>query len=87
VTQQIDFRVDQINTPEGVMTLNNMIRFLYSKIVNVGEGVDVSVGYGSPESVLTKRVGSIYLRQDGGASTSFYVKESGDLTDTGWIAK
>lgn len=43
-------------------------------------------GTGSPESVLTAPVGSTYSRRDGGASTSFYVKETGTGT-TGWIAK
>ena len=41
---------------------------------------------GTPESQITAAVGSIALRLDGGASTSFYVKESG-TGDTGWIAK
>lgn len=46
----------------------------------------VLTGSGSPETVVTAPVGSIYLRTDGGASTSFYVKESGS-GNTGWIAK
>jgi len=43
-------------------------------------------GTGSPEGVVTARVGSIYMRKDGGAGTSFYVKESG-TGNTGWVAK
>jgi len=43
-------------------------------------------GNGSPESVVTAPVGSIYTRTDGGASTTLYVKESG-TGNTGWIAK
>ena len=31
-------------------------------------------------------IGSIYLRTDGGANTSIYVKESG-TGNTGWVAK
>lgn len=42
-------------------------------------------GTGSPESVVTAPIGSIYLRRDGGASTAFYVKESG-TGNTGWVA-
>lgn len=42
-------------------------------------------GTGSPESVVTAPIGSIYLRRDGGAATAFYVKESG-TGNTGWIA-
>jgi hypothetical protein len=43
-------------------------------------------GSGSPEGVVTAPVGSLYSRTDGGAGTSFYVKESG-AGNTGWIAK
>lgn len=43
-------------------------------------------GTGSPETVVTAGVGSLYLRTDGGASTTLYVKESG-AGNTGWIAK
>jgi hypothetical protein len=43
-------------------------------------------GTGSPEGVITAGVGSIYLRADGGANTSIYVKESG-TGNTGWVAK
>lgn len=43
-------------------------------------------GSGSPETVLSANVGSTYRRTDGGASTSFYVKESG-TGNTGWVAK
>lgn len=44
-------------------------------------------GTGSPEGVVTADIGSFYSRTDGGAGTSFYVKESGMATNTGWIAK
>jgi len=43
-------------------------------------------GSGSPESVVTAPVGAVYHRTDGGAGTSFYVKESG-TGDTGWVGK
>lgn len=43
-------------------------------------------GSGSPEGVLTAGIGSTYQRTDGGANTSFYVKESG-TGNTGWVAK
>lgn len=43
-------------------------------------------GTGTPEAAQTAGVGSIYLRQNGGAGTSFYVKESG-TGNTGWVAK
>lgn len=43
-------------------------------------------GTGSPQGVVTAPVGAIYTRQDGGASTTLYVKESG-TGNTGWVAK
>lgn len=43
-------------------------------------------GAGSPEGVLTASIGSTYRRTDGGAGTSFYVKQSG-AGNTGWVAK
>jgi hypothetical protein len=43
-------------------------------------------GAGTPEGTVTAAVGSTYRRTDGGASTTFYVKESG-AGNTGWIAK
>jgi hypothetical protein len=43
-------------------------------------------GTGSPEGVVSAYVGSLYLRLDGGASTTLYVKQSG-TGNTGWAAK
>ena len=43
-------------------------------------------GTGSPESVVTANQGSLFLRTDGGPSTTLYVKESGS-GNTGWVAK
>lgn len=48
--------------------------------------VFISSSSGTPEGVVTAPVGSIYLRDNGGASTTLYVKESG-TGNTGWIAK
>lgn len=45
-----------------------------------------SSGTGSPEGVVTAVVGSTYTRTDGGAGTTFYVKESG-TGNTGWVGK
>lgn len=43
-------------------------------------------GANSPEGVVTAPVGSTYRRTNGGAGTSFYVKESG-TGNTGWVGK
>jgi hypothetical protein len=55
-------------------------------VVQFGSGPKVLNGNGSPEGVQTAPVGSIYLRSDGGAATTLYVKESG-TGNTGWIGK
>ena len=43
-------------------------------------------GAGTPEGVVTAGVGSLFLRNDGGATTTLYVKTSG-TGNTGWTAK
>lgn len=45
------------------------------------------VGDGSPEGVVSAATGSTYHRRDGGAGTSFYVKETGSSGNAGWTAK
>lgn len=49
-------------------------------------GSKINTGVGSPETVVAGNVGDVYLRQDGGAGTTLYIKESG-LGSTGWVAK
>ena len=44
-------------------------------------------GTGSPEAAVVGSIGDTYRRRDGGAGTSTYVKESGNGTNTGWVAK
>lgn len=43
-------------------------------------------GAGTPEAAVTAVVGSLFMRSDGGAGTSLYVKQSGS-GNTGWVAK
>jgi hypothetical protein len=45
------------------------------------------VGTGAPEGVVAAPVGSLFLRTNGGTSTSLYVKETGTTTSSGWVAK
>lgn len=48
-------------------------------------GVYIGSGAGSPEGVVTAPIGSVYLRNDGGAGSVMYRKESG-TGNTGWVA-
>jgi hypothetical protein len=48
--------------------------------------VFIRSGTGTPEGVVTAPVGSLFLRKDGGAGSTLYVKETG-TGNTGWVAK
>jgi hypothetical protein len=54
--------------------------------LTIAGGAIIRAGTGTPEAVVTAPVGSIFLRTDGGASTTLYVKQSGS-GNTGWTAK
>jgi hypothetical protein len=56
--------------------------------ISVGSsGVTITSGTGTPEGSVAAPIGSTYHREDGGAGTSFYVKESGGATSAGWVGK
>ena len=60
---------------------------VYATSLRPGAGTVIwTSGIGSPESVVTAVVGSMYTRTDGGAGTTLYVKETGS-GNTGWVAK
>lgn len=44
------------------------------------------VGEGSPAGVVIANIGTLFLRTDGGASTTLYVKEADNGAATGWRA-
>ena len=71
-----DFQFTNVSNIQNLNVIN---------AVNVGSGQMLS-GTGTPEAVVTAGVGSIFMRTDGGAGASLYVKESG-AGNTGWIAK
>lgn len=48
-------------------------------------GQAIASGTGSPQSVYTRSVGSLFLRTDGSTGTTLYIKESG-AGNTGWTA-
>lgn len=50
-----------------------------------GKSVNVLANTATPEGARSAPIGSLFLRTDGGAGTSFYVKESGAST-AGWKA-
>jgi hypothetical protein len=54
--------------------------------IPLGTGNFIAVGTGTPEGAVVANVGSLFLRTDGGAATTLYVKTTG-TTATGWTAK
>lgn len=73
----------QINRATGLVTLTTA-RVLGALQLNTGPSL--YEGTGSPNGVVTAVVGSLFLRVDGAAGTSLYVKESG-TGNTGWVGK
>lgn len=63
--------------------LQSMLNSLLTNIVYPNR---LTSGTVSPETVVTAPVGSLFLRTDGGANTTLYVKESG-ASNTGWVGK
>jgi hypothetical protein len=75
------------NPADGEMLLQNDSANDFFKIfLGTTSKPAVCQGAGTPEGAVTAPIGSIFMRSDGGAGTSFYVKESG-TGNTGWIAK
>lgn len=50
-------------------------------------GGNVRTGTGAPSGVVVGSRGDLWLRTDGGANTTLYVKETGDNTTSGWQFK
>jgi hypothetical protein len=44
-------------------------------------------GLGDPNRKVIGNIGDIFQRLDGTPGSTFYVKETGNSTDTGWVAK
>jgi hypothetical protein len=71
-------------TPDGPMVLKPKA----GDPIRLGSltGPLVKWGTGSPNTVVIAPVGSLFLRTDGGAGTSLYVKEVGGDAN-GWVGK
>lgn len=67
-------------------TLTERLKIDENGVLTLNGGPQIHTGTGTPESAVAAPVGSTFHRTDGGAGTSFYVKESGTGT-TGWVAK
>ena len=56
-------------------------------LTGAGAGGRLRAGTGAPNGVVVGSVGDLWLRTDGGAATTLYVKETGAATNSGWTAK
>ena len=83
--------------PMPFATAFSSLRLFFTSLMNIVQTRDTPVdvqltgakiysGSGTPEGVITAIVGSLFLRLDGGAVTTLYVKTTG-IGNTGWTAK
>lgn len=73
----------------GILEITGVLTATGSPVNLGGTTPVVTIGWGTgtPEGAVVANTGSIFMRTDGGAGTSFYVKETGDGTNTGWVGK
>jgi hypothetical protein len=71
---------------DGVVRLRNQANNAFTRLEFGVANSGIMSGSGTPEGAVTALVGSLYLRTDGGAGTTLYVKESG-TGNTGWVGK
>ena len=55
--------------------------------IGLGATCNLTTGSGSPNSVVSGSPCDLYLNTAGGAGATFWVKESGSATTTGWVGK
>ena len=73
-------------TPDTKFQVNGDVKITGTIWLNATKTLGIFTGTGTPEGTISADVGSFFMRTDGGAGTSLYVKESG-TGNTGWIAK
>lgn len=74
-------------TQSGLTAHNGILNPRSSLGFAFGNGPTMLTGTGSPQGTVAAPVGSLYLRSDGGAGTTLYVKQSGASSNTGWVGK
>lgn len=82
VVSELVLRMAQVITDNAVLRF--AIDYVEAHLTNLA--FTYRKGAGTPEGVVTAPVGTLYMRRDGGAATTLYVKESG-TGNTGWVAK
>lgn len=59
----------------------------FQKWLSQAHDLRLKFGAGSPLNVIIADRGTLYMRTDGGAGTTLYVKEANDGLSTGWVPK
>lgn len=73
---------------EGLYNGNSVFEVTSQGVIKLGTFKHgIYFGTGTPEGVVSAKIGSLYLNSSGGAGTTLYVKQSGNDTNTGWIGK
>lgn len=84
ISERPTFRPGHMHDAESISYQLNRLDAILGQIL---DHIGVRRGTGSPEGVVAARIGSAYLRQDGGVGTTLYIKEQDDGENTGWAAK
>ena len=77
---------DSLQEDDQAANFMDDLRLLATQLQILGDKIIIRTGNGTPEGVVTAVQGSLFLRMDGGATTTLYVKTSGSGA-TGWTAK
>lgn len=67
-------------------TIDDVNREL-QKIELLFKKIPIFIGEGNPENEIAANIGTLFINEEGGATTTLYVKETGEGTKSGWVAK
>ncbi len=92
-TDSVILMNNTLDAPTGTGTPSEVVDFGFKTTELGADGLSLAggetvqkSGAGTPEGSVAARVGSLFVRTDGGAGSTLYVKESG-TGNTGWVAK
>ena len=82
--------VNELNAVEGGHVIARVLEAMQDQLqaspIRIGQ-THIYSGRGTPVGNQVGYVGDLYLRTDGSTTTTLYVKETGNNTKTGWVAK